>query len=186
MSMKSILESCKPRADIISGTFNPEIFTAGLSHVVDHYRGKSSLIHSIYTNAEQFFKEATYPTEGLKLVLADVFGRIGGDSSLPSIHRLETAFGGGKTHTLIALTHLAYKGNTLASFVSDIIPVTILPEAQEISVVGVAGDELPVHKTQGADLVPYTLWGKIAYQVGGEKLYKRIEADASSYAAPDL
>jgi hypothetical protein len=37
--MKSILETCTPRPDFIKGTFNPEIFTASLSQVIDHYRG---------------------------------------------------------------------------------------------------------------------------------------------------
>jgi predicted AAA+ superfamily ATPase len=50
--------------------------------------------------------------------------------------------------------------------------------------VGIAGDEIPVHKPQGNALTPYTLWGEIAYQVGGEALYRQVEADVTSYAAP--
>src|SRR5690606_6422936 len=53
-----------------------------------------------------------------------------------------------------------------------------------VSVVGIAGDEIPVHKPQGEALVPYTLWGEIAYQIGGEELYAEVEAEATSYAAP--
>ena len=56
----------------------------------------------MYTDAEQFFTEATYPTDGLKMVLQDVFARLADDNTVPAIHRLETVFGGGKTHTLIA------------------------------------------------------------------------------------
>ena len=97
----NVITSCDPRPDILQGTFNPEIFTAQLSEVIRYYQGQRSGIHSIYTDAEQFFQEATYPTEGLKMVLTDVFARIAGDSSAPAIHRLETAFGGGKTHTLL-------------------------------------------------------------------------------------
>jgi hypothetical protein len=113
--MRSIVEACQPRADILTGSFNLEIFTASLSHVMDCYRGQATSIHTLYTDAEQFFRQATYPTEGLCMALAEVFGRLAGDNSVPAIHRLETAFGGGKTHTLIALTHLGFRGHDLAA-----------------------------------------------------------------------
>jgi len=180
----SILSACKPRQDIITGSFNPEIFTASLSEVMLHYREGSADVHSIYTDASQFFSEATYPTDGLKMVLAEVFGRLAGDNSVPAIHRLETAFGGGKTHTLIACTHIAFKGADLASVTASIIDGSLLPAPGEVAVVGVAGDEIPVHMPQGAALVPYTLWGEIAYQIGGKELYKQVEAEATSHAAP--
>jgi hypothetical protein len=182
--MQSILESCHPRPDIITGSFNPEIFTANLGQVIDFYRGKPAIIHSLYTDGEQFFKDATYPTENLKLVLADVLGRLSADNSLPAIHRLETAFGGGKTHILIALTHLAFKGKELAPVVKSIVSEALLPDPGQIKVVGIAGDELPVHKPSGAALLPYTLWGEIAFQIGGEPLYREVEADVTSFAAP--
>lgn len=182
--MRSILQTCKPRHDILTGTFNPEIFTANLSQVMDSYRGKSSIIHSLYTDARQFFKDATYPTESLKMILADVLGRLAGDNSLPAIHRLETAFGGGKTHMLIALAHLSFRGQELVDAVQDIIDPTILPLPGQVQVVGIAGDELPVHQPQGAALSPYTLWGELAFQIGGEALYRERETEVRSYAAP--
>jgi predicted AAA+ superfamily ATPase len=182
--MQSILETCQPLSDIITGSFNPEIFTASLSQVMDCYRGRATPTHALYTDAEQFFRDATYPTEGLRMALTEVFGRLAGDNTVPAIHRLETAFGGGKTHTLIALTHLGFRGVKLAAVTSGIIDTNLLQAPDEVAVVGVAGDEIPVHKPQGADLVPYTLWGEIAYQVGGEALYRQVESDATSYAAP--
>lgn len=182
--MRSILESCQPRPDIITGAFNPEIFTANLGQVIDFYRDKPAIIHSLYTDGDQFFRDATYPTENLKVILADVFGRLSGDNALPAIHRLETAFGGGKTHILIALTHLAFRGKDLASAVTNIVSETLLPDPGQIKVVGIPGDELPVHKPAGAALLPYTLWGEIAYQIGGEPLYREVETDATSFAAP--
>lgn len=182
--VRSILEVCRPRKDILEGTFNPEIFTAGLSQVMNAYRGGTSIAHKLYTDADQFFGDGTYPTEGLRMVLADVFGRIAGHNP-PAIHRLETAFGGGKTHILIALAHLALRGRELASVTQNIIDSSLLPAAGEVSVVGIAGDEIPVHKPKGTKLVPYTLWGEIAYQIGGEALYRAIEQEATSFAAPD-
>jgi hypothetical protein len=185
--VRSILDTCKPRADILGGTFNPEIFTASLSQVLDFYRGKKTAIHNLYTDARQFFTQATYPTDGLRRVLYEVFGRLAGDNAMPAIHRLETGFGGGKTHTLIASTHLAFKGRDLADVVRKTIdspehPISAkLPDPGQIAVVGVAGDEIPVNKPRGSDLVPYTLWGEIAFQVGGEALYRKVNAEALSF-----
>jgi hypothetical protein len=179
-----ILTACEPRKDILAGSFNPEIFTASLSAVVRHYRERASGVHLIYADARQFFTDATYPTDGLRMVLSDVFGRIRGDNSVPAIHRLETAFGGGKTHTLIACTHIALGGSDLKDVTRGVISYDLLPEPGQVSVVGVAGDELPVHKPRGTSLVPYTLWGEIAFQVGGKALYQQIEEEAASYAAP--
>lgn len=185
--MRSILETCKPRADILGGTFNPEIFTASLSQVLDFYRGKKTVIHNIYTDAQQFFTQATYPTQGLRRVLYEVFGRLAGDNAMPGIHRLETGFGGGKTHALIASTHMAFKGTDL----SDVVRKTLdspenvisakLSAPCQIAVVGVAGDEIPVSKPRGTALVPYTLWGEIAFQIGGEELYRTVNAEALSF-----
>jgi hypothetical protein len=48
--MRSILETCHPRPDIQTGSFNPEIFTASLSQVVDCYRGRTTPTHTLYTD----------------------------------------------------------------------------------------------------------------------------------------
>ncbi len=182
--MSSILNFCKPRPEILAGTFNPEVFTASLSPIIEYYRGNQSIMDNIYTDATLFFKEATYPTQGLCSVLSEVFGRLAGDMTVPAIHRLETAFGGGKTHALIATTHIAYKGTELQEVTENILDKKLLPTPGSIVVVGVGGEEIEVHKPKGEALIPYTLWGEIAYQVGGEALYREVEEDASSYAAP--
>lgn len=182
--MKSIFDACTPRPDIIAGQFNPEVFTASLKQVIEHYRGNNSAISTVYTDPVTFFTEATFPTEGLRNVLQDVFGRISGDASYPAIHRLETSFGGGKTHSLIACCHLAHRGSELAGDVKGIIDPKFLPAPGEVSVIGVPGDSLPVHEPKGQKLQPYTLWGEIAFQVGGADLYRAVENDARSAAAP--
>lgn len=99
-----------------------------LSQVLDFYRGSTSVIENIDTDAEAFFRDTTYPTEGMKTVLSEVFGRISGDNTLPAIHRLETVFGGGKTHALIACTHLAHLGTNLAAVAGELIVAGVLPE----------------------------------------------------------
>jgi predicted AAA+ superfamily ATPase len=98
--LSGIIESCRPREGILQGTFNPEVFTASLSQVVAHYRGRGGRIDNLYTDAARFFRDGTAPTEGIKFVLREALLRLLGDNSAPAIYRLETAFGGGKTHTL--------------------------------------------------------------------------------------
>jgi len=182
--MQSILDTCQPRPDLLEGSFNSEIFTASLSQVIEHYQSGGTGPDTIYTDPVQFFTDATYPTHGLKDVLLTVFKRLSGDNSIQAIRRLETSFGGGKTHTLIAMTHIAHKGTDLADVTKDIIPSEILPSPGEVHVVGVAGDRLPVQKTSGVNLLPYTLWGEIAHQIGGDTLYDAVKSSASSFAAP--
>ena len=182
--MRTIFETCQPRKSILQGTFNPEVFTAALSPVIQFYRSGEAAIDSVYTDAETFFTEATYPTEGLRQTVSNVFRRISGDQTAPSIYRLETSFGGGKTHSLIACVHIANRGTELAPVTSEILDAQYLPAPHSVTVVGIAGDEIPVSKIKGDRLIPYTLWGELAYQIGGETLYKEVKGEAESFAAP--
>jgi hypothetical protein len=86
--MLPIQDTCQPRPDTLQGSFNPEIFTASLSPVLEHYRGKAAATHALYTDAEAFFRDATYPTEGLRMLPTDVFSRLAGDHSAPALQRL--------------------------------------------------------------------------------------------------
>lgn len=182
--MQSILNTCDPRKDIIEGSFNPEIFTASISQVASAYSGQGSSIDTIYTDAEAFFREATFPTEGLCRVVRDVMGRLNGDNSKPAIHRLETAFGGGKTHTLIALTHLGYRGTEIANAAVDVVDSEVLQTAGSIDVVAIACDEMPVIAPSGDKVLAYTLWGEMALKLGGENFYKDHLKEVTSDAFP--
>ncbi len=153
--MKSILQTCTPRNDLLEGTFNPEIFTANLLQVIEHYRGGEGVLRNIYTDPEKFFQEGTYPTEGMRQVIGNIYGRLAAkDAMYPAIQRLETAFGGGKTHTLIAAAHIAYLGKAISHLTADLLDSNLLPEEGEITVVGVAGDRVAIHETKGATLTP--------------------------------
>lgn len=183
--MKSILETCQPRPDLISGSFNPEVFTASLRQVVGKYRGDIK-VDTVYTDAESFLKEATSPTHGMRQVVEHVLRRLGGDNMVPFLSRLETGFGGGKTHTLIACTHLAERGSELADLVREtgIVDPAHLLEPGSVSVVGIAGDQLSVIQSKGDHVEPYTLWAEMARQVGGDDLLASVRAEAFTVGAP--
>ncbi|PCD75715.1 ATP-binding protein [Pseudothioclava arenosa] len=179
----SLYDSCTPRADIIKGTFNPELFTASLNQVMDSYAGQS-VAETPYTDASVFFGEATYPTSGMRDLLSTVLLRVAGDTTASAITRLETGFGGGKTHSLIGLVHCAKRGTEIRELVAPLFPGLPLPAPGTVDVVAIAGDVLSVNKPSGAALIPHTLWGELAMQVGGETLYRELEGDATSVAAP--
>src|SRR5438874_23008 len=98
--MKIIFDSCKPRSDVLTGELRDDMFAAKL---LDVMHGTAD---PIYQDSERFF-DNTYPTVGLKTLAAEVFGRLEQRGGAAAVVRLETQFGGGKTHNLIALYHLA-------------------------------------------------------------------------------
>ncbi|MDR0577039.1 MAG: hypothetical protein LBI87_05790 [Candidatus Accumulibacter sp.] len=90
---------CEPRQDVLQGTLTQSDFAADLSQVL---RGDGP---EEYKNPVSFFAN-TYPTKGLKNVLKLVAARVlGKPEQTGAVFRLDTQFGGGKTHTLIALAH---------------------------------------------------------------------------------
>jgi predicted AAA+ superfamily ATPase len=95
--MKTIFDLCIPREDILEGVLSEDIFAARLKDVIE---GQAE---AIYQNPALFF-ENTYPTDGLRTLLSEAIGRLtGSEPGRNALIRLETAFGGGKTHGLIAL-----------------------------------------------------------------------------------
>ena len=98
-SLKSIFETCKPRADVEAGTTKDEQFAADLAQVVNGTAPKE------YADAATFFRHS-FPTRGMRDLLKAVCKRLSGKGGeIASIIRLDTQYGGGKTHGLIALTH---------------------------------------------------------------------------------
>ena len=167
--MRDVLSTCTPRPEILAGTFNPEIFTARLNQVLTDYRKGEARegAASLYSDPVAFFRDATHPTLGLCSILDNALARLtNGDLSRPAMQRLDTAFGGGKTHTLIALAHAALQGKPLVAHMSDIVAPECLPEPGQIGVVGIIGDTVDTirENTSGAAPKPNTLWWLIAQQ----------------------
>lgn len=187
--MQTVLSACQPRPEILGGTFNPEIFVASLSRVMSDYaKGESREgATSLYSDPVAFFRDATHPTEGLRTILDNALARLtNGDPSRPAMQRLDTAFGGGKTHTLIALTHAARQGQRLADHVEGVVDPQRLPEPDTIRVVGVIGDAVDTIREGGADgsPKPNTLWWLIAKQLLSPEQQTAIEARLDSPSSP--
>src|SRR6266567_5098848 len=106
MSLKPWREVIVPHRDVLEGTFQQSEFAADITAV---HTGKAT---REYQDAVAFF-DRTFITEGMRLLLTQVAQRLAGKGGEPVI-QLQTAFGGGKTHTMLAVYHLATRKCALA------------------------------------------------------------------------
>ena len=164
-------EVARPRRDIADGTFDESLFAADLGTAA---RGGGA--HD-YRDAVTFC-EKTYLTDNLRQILGDLVRRLGGDLAAPGVYRLQTEFGGGKTHTMLAAYHLfrdptLVAGTALAGDLRASLGGAELPQAR---VVVLDGGDLLVGKTEptpeGIEL--HTLLGHLAYGLGKAPAYARV------------
>ena len=121
MTIPTIFETCRPRADVLKGTITEADFAADLAQVI---AGSGS---AEYLDPARFFAN-TYPTRGLKNLLANVCRRLAGaGGEVASIFRLDTSYGGGKTHGLIALCHAA-RGVQDVPGIAEFVDPSLLPQ----------------------------------------------------------
>lgn len=183
MSMlKPWREVAAPHPDVLAGNFQQAEFAAHL------YRVHEGTATPDYQSPVNFFS-LTYITEGMGLLLRNVVRRLLGQGGDPVI-QLQTAFGGGKTHTMLAVYHLVHRhdGRVSASDLAGIAPilnelqVTDLPIAR---VVVLDGGNLSVNKPRERDgFTTHTLWGELARQLGGRTAYELVRASDESGTAP--
>ncbi|GIK15168.1 MAG: hypothetical protein BroJett003_01320 [Planctomycetota bacterium] len=170
--LKPWREVVTPHPDVASGRYQQAEFAADLWQV---YQGEGS---DEYKHPTEFFRR-TFITEGLRRLLSQAVLRLSGKGGDPVVE-LQTNFGGGKTHSMLALYHL-FSGASPAD----------LPGAEEL--VKAVGIPLPknVHRTVfvGTQISPgkphkkpdgttiRTVWGEIAWQLGGKEGYKLVKED---------
>jgi hypothetical protein len=153
--MRPIYETCRLRPEVLQGELREEEFAARLSWALS----PAPSAPAVYVDPALFFSR-TFATGGLRTLLHDVLGRLSGrDSSAPAIIRLETGFGGGKTHNLIALAHAVSRRvpeDLIARFVSpDRLP------NEPVRVAAVVGEDLsPASGIRHEDgVTTWTPWG---------------------------
>ena len=148
----------RPHADITGGSLDMGTYAVNLARV---FRGGKG-VPEVYATPDRFFA-ATYFTERLRELLADVFSGLAGGRG-DRVLQLRTPFGGGKTHSLVALLHLARAG-AAASGVPELVG---LPDPGRVRVVVLSGEELdPVRPTVTVGGVEtHTLWGELGAQLG--------------------
>jgi hypothetical protein len=176
--LPSIFETCVPREEILAGELSVDLFAAKLRSVVE---GKAPLI---YQDAASFFAN-TFATDGIKTLIREVFSRLTGKSSGSPVIRLETSFGGGKTHDEIALWHICREGRRIQGL-ERFAELSLIPD-RLVQVAAVDGRDLDpengiYHKDSG--ITSKTLWGEIAYQIGGIPGYQLLAGSDRSGISP--
>ena len=177
--LKPWREIVTPHRDVASGKYQQAEFAADLWQV---YLGEAA---SEYQHPTEFFRR-TFITEGLQKLLCNGAQRIGGRGGDPVIE-LQTNFGGGKTHSMLALYHL-FSGTTVSDLpgVDQVLKDAGSKVASKINRAIVVGTKIspgnPSKKNDGT--VVNTIWGEIAWQLGGKKCYEMVRADDENATNP--
>jgi predicted AAA+ superfamily ATPase len=172
-------ELVTPHRDVASGRYQQAEFAADLWQVK---LGEGS---DEYRDPQEFFRRS-YLTESLQRLLVGALRRLSGQGGDPVL-QLQTNFGGGKTHSMLALYHL-FGGTPPAELtgVEQLMAeagLSALPAARRVVLVGnKISPGNPVIKSDGT--VVRTLWGELAWQLGGKKAFARIQADDEKATNP--
>ena len=176
-SWRDVIE---PHMDVAEGRYKNAEFAADLAQVA---RGKGELE---YRDPVEFFNR-TYVTEGMKGLLIQSLRRVSGLDGEPVI-QLKTAFGGGKTHSMLALYHMM-RSRSRVRQIANLTPVLEAAQVSEVPEVHVAvlvGTALNPANAKRPATMPgitvNTLWGEMAFQLaesaGRPELYEYVkEAD---------
>lgn len=170
-----------PHYDIRNGTLDESVFAANLSEVA------LGIGQEVYSNPTIFF-EKTYITAGLRDIANRVVRALNGEESENRVVSLQTGFGGGKTHTLISLYHIAKAGRSLlnSAYTANLLQDKVLPEFDNAKVAVFTNNTTDVVQGRTTDegITIYTLWGELAYQLGGVETYNKVRANDESRTAP--
>lgn len=178
-------EVITPHPDVINGRYQQAEFAADLDLV---HRGIGS---PEYTDPIEFFRR-TFITEGLKDLLRIALQRFNGLGGEPVIE-LQTNFGGGKTHSMLSTYHLGSsdvsgKPIPLADLpgldqLCSELDIHSVPRVSRAVLVGTAFNPSKIdRKPDGTEV--HTLWGELAWQLGGPQAYAQIAESDRSQVPP--
>src|SRR5690625_2864349 len=172
-------EVVEPHQDVATGEFQQAEFAADLAKV------HSGSAPSEYRNPTEFFAR-TYLTEGLSNLLLGAARRLSGSGGDPVVE-LQTNFGGGKTHSMLALYHMV--GGTRAEDLPGLdqllsgAGLTVPQEVNRAVLVGTSrGPQDVIHLEGGREI--RTTWGELAWQLGGAEGYALLAENDASGIAP--
>lgn len=178
-SLKPWREVVMPHDDVASGHYQQAEFAADLWQV---HLGEGT---PEYRDPVEFFRR-TFLTASLKDMLTKAVQRLSAGGGDPVV-QLQTNFGGGKTHSMLALYHLfsGIKPTELAGVdaILSAAGTATVPTARRVVLVGnKISPSNPSVKADGT--VVRTLWGELAWQLGGKKAYARVAADDEKATSP--
>jgi hypothetical protein len=171
----------RPHEDIERGNLDESVFAANLGDVA------LGIGREVYRDPEQFFPK-TYFTAGLKNLARQVIKGLNGNEEAENrVISLQTGFGGGKTHSLISLYHLVKKGKEIVDWelTADIIDEIGKPQFENANVAVVTNTTNdPTQGRTGDGVHINTIWGELAWQLGGKDAYEIIRQNDENRTAP--
>lgn len=175
-ALKPWRDVLRPHDDVATGNFHAAQFAADLYKVASN----AADVDKDYSDPVQFFAR-TYLTEGLKDLVGRAVRRLRGDDNASPVINLQTNFGGGKTHSMLSLWHLA-AGRPLGDFGQEAqdllgqVGYDAIPAG--VRRVAIVGNHLaPTGNAKDDGTQVNTIWGELAWQLGGAEGYA-IVADA--------
>ncbi|QXT62660.1 Swt1 family HEPN domain-containing protein [Tessaracoccus palaemonis] len=163
-------EVLQPHDDVATGNFHASEFAADLYKVATGDEKDSD-----YADPVEFFRR-TYLTEGLRDLIGRAVRRITGDANATPVINLQTNFGGGKTHSMLSLWHIA-AGLPLGDFPQETQELLDASgyRGERVNRVAIVGNHLSpsgMVKDDGTRI--NTIWGELAWQLGGHEAYSII------------
>ena len=172
-------EIVTPHPDVATGRYQQAEFAADHWQV---YLGEGS---DEYKDPVEFFRRTSI-TEGLQKLLANALQRLAGNGGDPVVE-LQTNFGGGKTHSMLALWHLfaGVAAGQIPSLetVTKMAGVSQPPKVRRAVLVGNRLSPADIHKKPDGTLVR-TLWGELAWQLGGKEGYEMVRSADEKAVSP--
>lgn len=181
LALKPWYKLVTPREDLREGKpLDASEFAVHLDHI------REGRAPEDYQNPVRFL-DRTYLTENLEKTAAEVVRRLSGvKTETSAVFNLSTQFGGGKTHSLALLYHLATSGPALMGRidVASILSVANIQRIPETATAIFVGTEFESRGGENGEPLRKTPWGEIAWQLGGVDAFKLIEENDAEMRAP--
>lgn len=180
VGLKPWREVLQPHQDVATGNFQASEFAADLYKVATGSPDQSK----DYAEPVEFFSR-TYLTEGLRDLIDRAVRRLAGDDNASPVINLQTNFGGGKTHSMLSLWHIA-AGLPVGSFPQEAQELLAASGYDKIPAgarrVAIVGNHFATSgETKPDGIQVNTIWGDLAWQLGGAEGYALVaEADRTS------
>jgi hypothetical protein len=171
-----VLKSCHPRPEVLSSDLADSMFAASLGSVVN------KTAEEVYTDPKVFF-ENTHPAAQLKKISEMVFQRLANPNESGAVIRISTGFGGGKTHALVSLYHVA-KNVADFSIGTELVPAAVRPSSVSVAAIDAEDAGVPDFSTH-ADATTKSLAGELAYRLGGKAALDRLGAADDPKGSPN-
>lgn len=168
--LKPWREVLPPHDDVATGNFHASEFAADLYQVATGGEQDAD-----YADPIEFFNR-TYLTEGLRDLISRAIRRLSNDDNASPVINLQTNFGGGKTHSMLSLWHLA-AGLPIGEFSQETQELLTASgyTGKKLNRVAIVGNHLsPTGSIKNDGTHVNTIWGELAWQLGGAEGFELV------------